>query len=245
MNHYQTLGIAPGASEDEIKQAYRKLASKHHPDKGGSTEKFQEVQAAYDALVNKKQPQQNPQTFDDVFSAMFGASIHPGRFHRHLTTQLHITVEDSYVGIERAVSLNVNGQVYTIQIKIPKGVRSGEQMRYNVIPNATLIVTFVVSSDRFVVSNTDLMLEHKVSLFDFVVGTTLDVTTISGKTLAVTVEPRTAPSAMLRIKGEGMPIPNSVSSYGDLYIKLTPVLPDIIDERIISAIIASKDSTSP
>lgn len=52
MDYYKVLGLQPGASEDEIKKAYRKLASKHHPDKGGDTAKFQEIQTAYDALTN-------------------------------------------------------------------------------------------------------------------------------------------------------------------------------------------------
>lgn len=54
MNHYETLGIAKDASAEEIKKAYRKLASKHHPDKeGGDTEKFKEVQVAYDAISDE------------------------------------------------------------------------------------------------------------------------------------------------------------------------------------------------
>lgn len=58
MTHYETLNLEKTATADEIKKAYRKLASKHHPDKsGGDTEKFQEIQAAYDTLsdVQKRQ----------------------------------------------------------------------------------------------------------------------------------------------------------------------------------------------
>jgi DnaJ-class molecular chaperone len=48
-DHYQTLGVNQNASQDEIKRAYRKLASLYHPDKeGGSKTKFQEVEEAYD-----------------------------------------------------------------------------------------------------------------------------------------------------------------------------------------------------
>ncbi|KAM0752097.1 TPR-like protein [Meredithblackwellia eburnea MCA 4105] len=49
-DHYKTLGITSTATEDEIKKAYRKQSLIHHPDKGGSDEKFKEVGEAYAIL---------------------------------------------------------------------------------------------------------------------------------------------------------------------------------------------------
>ena len=66
---YDTLGVKKGASADEVKKAYRKLAAKYHPDKnpGDATaeEKFKEVQNAYDVLSDPEKRKQYD-TFGDV-----------------------------------------------------------------------------------------------------------------------------------------------------------------------------------
>jgi DnaJ-class molecular chaperone len=57
VDYYEVLGIARGASQDEIKKAYRRLAIQHHPDKNPGNEeaasiKFKEIAAAYEILSN-------------------------------------------------------------------------------------------------------------------------------------------------------------------------------------------------
>eukprot|EP00934_Nitzschia_sp_Nitz4_P002826 Nitzschia sp. Nitz4//scaffold92_size79448//15354//16391//NITZ4_005386-RA/size79448-processed-gene-0.3-mRNA-1//1//CDS//3329560171//2816//frame0 len=48
--YYQTLGVERSASSKEIQKAYRQLARKHHPDKGGNEEDFKQLSEAYDCL---------------------------------------------------------------------------------------------------------------------------------------------------------------------------------------------------
>ena len=44
---YKILGVGKNATPDEIKKAYKNLAHKYHPDKGGDAEKFKEINEAY------------------------------------------------------------------------------------------------------------------------------------------------------------------------------------------------------
>lgn len=58
-DYYELLGVSKGASDDEIKKAYRKLAHKYHPDKkGGDEAKFKEINEAYQVLSDKTKREQ-------------------------------------------------------------------------------------------------------------------------------------------------------------------------------------------
>lgn len=74
-DYYSILGVAPDASEDDIKRAYRSLAMKFHPDRGGDQAKFQEIQEAYSVLSD---PQKRAEWQSAMHATPFG---HPGGFH--------------------------------------------------------------------------------------------------------------------------------------------------------------------
>lgn len=70
-DYYEILGVAKGASADELKKAYRKAAVKYHPDKeGGDEAKFKEVNEAYDVLKDA----QKRQRYDQFGHAGVGGS---------------------------------------------------------------------------------------------------------------------------------------------------------------------------
>ena len=52
--YYKLLGVEKTATYDEIRKAFRKLALKKHPDRGGDKEEFQELNQAYEVLSDKE-----------------------------------------------------------------------------------------------------------------------------------------------------------------------------------------------
>jgi curved DNA-binding protein CbpA len=64
--HYETLGVPPEASPEEIKQAFRRAAAKAHPDKdGGSDEQMALVNKAYEVLCDAERRKRYDETGDD------------------------------------------------------------------------------------------------------------------------------------------------------------------------------------
>lgn len=60
-DYYKLLGIARNADKEEIKKAYRSLAHKFHPDKGGDEKRFKEINEAYQILSDERKRSQYDQ----------------------------------------------------------------------------------------------------------------------------------------------------------------------------------------
>ena len=157
-NYYEVLGVKEDASDADIKKSFRKLAQKHHPDRGGNEEKFKELNEAYDTLKDSKKKEEydnmrNWQSrggnftsgfpFQDlgdipgglgaVFQHVFNEGFGPGRgqSNRAITVQLDVTLEEIYRGAEKQLELQLpNGQVRSVNVNIPAGIQHGTRIRY-------------------------------------------------------------------------------------------------------------------
>lgn len=134
-DYYQVLGVEKGASSDDIKKAFRKLAHKYHPDKkDGDEQKFKEVNEAYTILSDDKKRQEydtygqtfqgggqgfNASGFDfsgfqqgnvqfdlnDIFEGFFGGGRRVRR-GRDVSIDTELTFEESVFGLERSILVN-------------------------------------------------------------------------------------------------------------------------------------------
>ncbi|WP_408958844.1 DnaJ domain-containing protein [Natrinema sp. 74] len=55
-SHYEALGLSPDADEQAVRRAYRTLLKEHHPDQGGSRERFLQIREAYEEIIGERAP---------------------------------------------------------------------------------------------------------------------------------------------------------------------------------------------
>jgi curved DNA-binding protein len=261
-NHYQTLGVERGADATKIKQAYRRLASQHHPDKGGDKNKFQEIEQAYRTLSDPQLRAQydNPPSafgsngfgsqtngpgafnFESIFD-IFGARFqHPHqqqqRRAQHAVMTLWITLRDVAQGGSRSISVGTHQGTMAVEIEIPLGINDGDSVQYSGIGpgGIDLVITYRIHPDpKWVRQGLTLQAEHTVSIWDLILGCETPIKDILGNTLSLTVQPGTQPGTTLRLRGRGLN--PRAGGAGDLLIKLQAQIPNDIPQELLDHII--------
>jgi DnaJ-class molecular chaperone len=244
------------ATADDIKRAFRRLASQHHPDKGGDTQKFQAIQEAYATLSDeqKRAEYDNPRpqfsgfhghpggvNINDIFGQMFGQGFgqqqhqHPRRSHVRMT--LWISLLDVATGGKRTVSLGTQAGVSAVEIEIPLGINDGDNVQYEGIGpgSSDLVVQFKITPDRkWQRDGLNLAQEVRIDIWDLILGGDLTIDTLTGKTLSTRVPARTQPGTVLRLKSQGLR--DRAGQTGDIMIRVQAQIPENIASEIIDAI---------
>lgn len=123
--YYDLLGVDQKATFDEIKKSFRKLALKHHPDRGGDVKKFQELQTAYEVLTDKEKRDvydkygvdglkegggAQAHGMDDILSQMFGMGggqrQQGPKKMKPVQHALKVTLEEIYCGKSTKIAVN-------------------------------------------------------------------------------------------------------------------------------------------
>lgn len=120
--YYKLLGVEKNATESEIKKAYKKLAMKHHPDRGGDPEKFKEMTAAHSVLADKEKRARYDRFGeegvdgggggggDDLMDMMFGGGRRRGggggtKKGQDVVRPLPVSLEDLYCGATKKLKI--------------------------------------------------------------------------------------------------------------------------------------------
>ena len=119
---YEVLELNKNATDEDIRKAYKRLAKKHHPDKGGDPEKFMKLQTAFNTLSDPEQRR----AYDESISsqphmfASFFQNLHKRK--RETSFEEHVSLNDLFKGCTLKVELQrhtkcpkCNGQKGTLK----------------------------------------------------------------------------------------------------------------------------------
>jgi len=276
MDYYSTLGVNRNATEDDIKKAYRKMAMKHHPDRGGDEKQFKQISEAYEILSDPQKKQMvdmgvdpkaqqggghrhqqgpfefhfNSGNFEDVFGQFgfggpFGFGGRQPQRNKTININVDLSLEDVLNGKELDAELAVpNSRKKIINISIPAGIESGQQIRYQGmgdnsipgIPPGDLIVNIRVAPHPvFRREGDSLVIEKDISVWDALLGCNLTLQTLDGKSLNITVPSGTQPETVLSCRNEGIPNMRN-RQRGNLLIKIKVIVPRNLTANQITAI---------
>lgn len=152
MDLYKELGVEKTATTEEIKKAYKRLAMKHHPDRGGDSEKLSQINAAYTVLKDPKKRAEydNPMRgqgfggfrssgpdMNSVFEEMFRrggfhTNVHSNSFRQNQTLRMKtvLSLKECFTGKQFTASFTLpSGKVEEIDVNIPAGVTDGDVIR--------------------------------------------------------------------------------------------------------------------
>ncbi len=126
-DYYETLGINKGASEADIKKAFRKLARKYHPDVNpgdkAAEQKFKEINEAYEVLSDAKKKQQYDQFGHAAFDQGFGQGAGAGQGFEGFTGGPEFFGSRGFE--------DIFGNIFGERTR-PRGPRKGEDTTYTV-----------------------------------------------------------------------------------------------------------------
>lgn len=152
-DHYQSLGLPPGADAASIKRAYRRLARRHHPDVNSAqgaeaamarlNEAYQvlsdpKLRAAYDAVrlsqVNQTSQPQAATPSSSSFQQGFGfaQASTEARPERGIDAHARLVIDlaDAYAGAQRDITLQPPGmEPRLLKVALPRGVQEGQVLR--------------------------------------------------------------------------------------------------------------------
>ena len=202
--------------------------------------------------------------FGDVFDQLFGTS---GPFGRRgprprpapsdyaqtraarpaeLNVEYPVSVDfaDAAFGTTVPIKLNRGGQLETIDVKIPAGVKDGQRVRIkgrgNQAGGATgdlILIVGVKAHPYFRRDGIDVLLDVPISLYEATLGGKVEVPTLEGR-VDLTIPPGSSGGQKLRVKGQGM---RRGEDRGDQYVVLKVVVPKDLDDADRAAIETIRD----
>jgi curved DNA-binding protein len=235
MNYYEVLGVPKTATPDEIKKAYRKLASQHHPDKGGDTAKFQQIEEAYRTLSDAQKRAEYDNPIQQMGPGHFNFNFGPNNMHdifaqfgfgqggpfggqqrrnSDVKTEILVGLHETLNEQLKILSVRTANGRQNVDLRIPKGITSGATIKYpglgdsmfeNLPPGDLYVTVNVMRHPNFQSAGLDLITSLTIDCFQAIIGSEQTVVGLDGKMFTIKTPAGCQPGIKLKISGEGLP----------------------------------------
>ncbi len=267
IDHYKVLGVAAGASADEIKRVYRKLAKANHPDSTGGDKtkeaRFKEISSAYEILGDASKRAR----YDEVRAQLRSGHVrgggrqHPGPAAGAQVWDLSDLFGQFFAGgaggapgggaapggfrVEQ-VQVDPDGGAFGFD-GLPfdggRSTRRGGRRRARHAAPATAEPQRLRAPDGswLTMQGADVHSELRLPFADAILGTAREVATLTGTT-SIKVPPGTSSGKKLRLRGKGLGTPDGGT--GDHYVTIHIDVPAALDDEGGADAWSSSPSTS-
>ncbi|MBX3020443.1 MAG: DnaJ domain-containing protein [Bdellovibrionales bacterium] len=235
---------------------------------GGGPNPFQQGFEGFNQYQSGNMGAGGPEAFQDMFGDFFGEFFSGDPTGRRgfrqenrgadLRYTLNITLEEAATGTEKRISFvrHRNGKEDTakLSITVPAGVKAGQRLKLrsegdgpagNGKPGDLYVIVNFQDHPLFKRKDNDVLMELPVSFVDALLGTQLEVPTLTGKAM-LSIPSGTHPGQIFRLKGKGFP---DIGGYapGDMLIKIIVDVPNKVSEEERQALekLRKSSSTSP
>jgi curved DNA-binding protein len=190
-------------------------------------------------------------SFSHAFTTGLDTEAAAGQAGRGDEAELELTVEEAYLGASRTVRVTDRGQVETVQVVIPPGVITGEQVQVRLThlpaghgdPTVSLRVR-LAAHERFRVDGRDVHVALPLSPWEAALGASITIDTPAGAAL-FRAQPGTSTGDVLTAPGRGLP--NPAGAPGDLHAHVRIVVPSRLSpaERRLFTQLAAASTFDP
>lgn len=202
-NPWDVLGLAHGATPDEIKSAYKRKAMSAHPDKGGSPENFKLLTDAYNQLKNRKHI--------PVLSKPDTRLVN-----------VRLTIEQQVNGVEGIIDTDAGA----LEVKIPKGACANDKFKIRCNGKNYIINIKEQKDNIFTRHGYDVIMELELDIVDAMLGNNVSITGPCNNIIELQIEPGTQSNTQIVIDDEGL-YNRKLNRRGNLHIFTKITIPEL------------------
>lgn len=246
-DYYDVLGIAKTSTDDDIKAAYRKLASKYHPDKLAETEKaagevkFKEAKEAYEILSDAEKRAQydsyghtaadfahgqtrggwsthSTHNINDVFKTFFNN----GAFSDDLFGQNRARPQIHVINISLADAYQ--GRQLVVDSKVGITIHAGARSGTKFYVDGKLYRIDIQPHYKFKRSNDDLLVDVQITAIEAMLGVEAILEHLDGAKLQFIIPAGIQQGQIVKLSGKGMRNPET-DKIGDMLIRISITIP--------------------